>query len=287
MSFIDGGAASLILLLVLVHKWSRPLKHLASCMKVCMTRVNKLGYVDEYGGWLGQSEGTPPAESHYCCSSWLPSVFTFSQTKREMLKNNSDKEHTDLESWESTKSASPIECATLKRSWIVLYFYLFFFPVSRLCLCRLSGISCASLVSALKSKPSNLRELELSKNKLDNSGVKELCDFLGTPHCRLQTLRWGRGSFSLRGRHFSHIRIYRIVLCPQVVTVSAHTWEVFFSGLSAEVRPLSLERARPEWEHVERSGSEASLCWTDESSLSTGDPQVSSLSCRCRCWWMV
>uniref|UniRef100_A0A8C7JMM5 Uncharacterized protein n=1 Tax=Oncorhynchus kisutch TaxID=8019 RepID=A0A8C7JMM5_ONCKI len=59
--------------------------------------------------------------------------------------------------------------------------------------CLVTEEGCASLVSALRSNPSHLRELDLSYNHPGDSGVRLLSAGLEDPHCRLEKLNVEHG----------------------------------------------------------------------------------------------
>uniref|UniRef100_A0A3Q3N9B4 SPRY-associated domain-containing protein n=1 Tax=Mastacembelus armatus TaxID=205130 RepID=A0A3Q3N9B4_9TELE len=76
--------------------------------------------------------------------------------------------------------------------------YVLLHCVLRLIGCQVTGEGCAALASALRSKHSHLRELDLSYNHPGDSGEKLLFAAQADPHCNLETLRYGQwDSFSV------------------------------------------------------------------------------------------
>ncbi|XP_072512780.1 uncharacterized protein [Salminus brasiliensis] len=59
----------------------------------------------------------------------------------------------------------------------------------RLALCNFTGKSCTLLISALQTQTSSLKELDLSSNDLQNSGVEQLFAGLQSSHFQLEILR--------------------------------------------------------------------------------------------------
>uniref|UniRef100_A0A672SUU6 NACHT LRR and PYD domain-containing protein n=1 Tax=Sinocyclocheilus grahami TaxID=75366 RepID=A0A672SUU6_SINGR len=87
-----------------------------------------------------------------------------------------------------------------------------------LCRCSITEKQCLILTSALKTNPSHLTELDLSENKLQNRGVKILCDVVKDSDCKLERLR--SGTFMS-----SHI-------CEKVFTLFVLSFCLIFCSLS-------------------------------------------------------
>ncbi|XP_073671641.1 NLR family CARD domain-containing protein 3-like [Paramisgurnus dabryanus] len=69
----------------------------------------------------------------------------------------------------------------------------------QLYLCNITEEGCVALFSALRSNPSHLRELNLSDNKLKDSGVKLLSAVMEDPHCKLQILKLSKCNITVEG----------------------------------------------------------------------------------------
>ncbi len=68
-------------------------------------------------------------------------------------------------------------------------FLVFVFSLDRLNNSSITAEGCVALTSAFNSNPSNLIELDLCGNKLENSGIKKICPLLENKQCRLEKLK--------------------------------------------------------------------------------------------------
>ncbi|XP_051542973.1 NACHT, LRR and PYD domains-containing protein 3-like isoform X2 [Myxocyprinus asiaticus] len=105
-----------------------------------------------------------------CCES-LSSVLQSSNSLRELDLSNNDLQDSGVK----------LLSDALKSPHCTL-------EILSLAGCRFTGQCCESLSSVLQSSNS-LRELDLSNNDLQDSGVKLLSDALKSPHCTLEILR--------------------------------------------------------------------------------------------------
>ncbi|XP_041760071.2 NLR family CARD domain-containing protein 3-like [Coregonus clupeaformis] len=139
------------------------------CMNLfhCLNELNDHSVVKEMQSYLNSSL----SEAKLSPAQWSALAFMLLTSEEEM-------DVFDLKKYSRSEEALQRLLPVVKSSKIAL-----------LNECNLTGRSCEVLASALSSKSSQLKELDLSDNDLQDSGVKLLSAGLGNQHCKLEKLR--------------------------------------------------------------------------------------------------
>uniref|UniRef100_A0A8C7L4A9 NACHT, LRR and PYD domains-containing protein 3-like n=1 Tax=Oncorhynchus kisutch TaxID=8019 RepID=A0A8C7L4A9_ONCKI len=134
----------------------------------CLNELNDHSLVEEIQSYLRSGSLSKPNLSP---AQWSALVFVLLTSEKEL-------DVFDLKKYSRSEEGLLRLLPVVKASRAVL-----------LSGCGVTEKGCASLVSALESNPSHLRELDLGNNDLKDSGVELLSNGLGNPHCKLETLR--------------------------------------------------------------------------------------------------
>ncbi|XP_026783396.3 NACHT, LRR and PYD domains-containing protein 12 [Pangasianodon hypophthalmus] len=139
----------------------------------CLNELNDQSLVQEVQTFLSKTE-------NHCLHRVTLSPVQWSAVVFLLLNSEKDLEEFNLQKYSASEYCLINMCPVIKASRKAL-----------LCGSNLTKNICKSLGKCLSSVSSCLRELDLSDNKLQDSGVKLLSAGLESPHCKLEILRLG------------------------------------------------------------------------------------------------
>ncbi|XP_036452694.1 NACHT, LRR and PYD domains-containing protein 3-like [Colossoma macropomum] len=137
----------------------------------CLNELNDLSLVQEVQSYLNRGGSSGLGGAKLSPAQWSAVAFVILNSEEEL-------DEFDLSKFDPSEECLlrllPVAKASRK---VVLE------------CCSITEKGCAALVSAVKSNPSHLRELNLNSNKPGESGVKLLSDLLDDPQCKLEKLQ--------------------------------------------------------------------------------------------------
>ncbi|XP_059189183.1 NACHT, LRR and PYD domains-containing protein 12-like [Centropristis striata] len=142
----------------------------------CLNELGDRSLVEQVQLYLSSGDASKLLPEH-----WSALVF-------QLLVSNDDLDVFDLKKYHRSDEALERLLPVLKASKTAL-----------LSDCYLADRSCRNISSVLSLKSSGLEELDLSRNRLQDSELKQLSEGLKSPDCKLQTLRLGHCWFTKRG----------------------------------------------------------------------------------------
>ncbi|XP_073669555.1 uncharacterized protein [Paramisgurnus dabryanus] len=179
--------------------------------------------------------------------------------------NPSHLRHLDLSENKLGDSGVDCLCDLLRNSQLKL-------KTLELCKCSIKYTRPAKLISALCSNPSHLKELNLSENKIKDSGVKHLCDLFKHSDCKLEKLY-------LNKCKIADIASLTITLSETKTLMLLNLSNNYINGSSLkqlyEVLKSSNCKLRPESKHWFSQNCKMPLCG-DQSSSDEEDGETSS-----------
>ncbi|XP_036419619.1 NLR family CARD domain-containing protein 3-like [Colossoma macropomum] len=147
----------------------------------CLNELNDNSLVQEVQSYLNRGGSSGLSRAELSPAQWSAVAFVLLNSEEEL-------DEFDLRKYDPSEKCLLRLLPVVKASQKAV-----------LAICILTPMSCKKLASALQSVNSTLKELDLSNNDLQDSGVELLSAGLKSLHCKLETLRMSGCMVTVRG----------------------------------------------------------------------------------------